>query len=1110
MADHSPNRSNQFRAVSGFIALFAVFLGIWDILNDLKNWFLGVLLDLTAFVLTVLTSALFGLIGTLFTKGTEAFLFFRPPNSVPQLEEMWADFFFVYVAVLPLIGASFWLMSMLFPHNEDADPLRFVERAFLSAVALIATAPIWATFEAQNVSGMDLFSACVYAVNTVGQYIFPSTYNLNFFEHGIGTLGGAVGATLGTTGGILALILLGWFFGLAILLTVLTFYAVLAMRMLLVYTVYAAMPLLLAMWIIDVGPGKYANMVASIIFKVTAVLLLFGIVISAILGTTSAIAGGGVEEADRIKQWTSNGTVPANATVENLENPYDPQNASIDGDEPDYKPTSLEGNQVAVENLEEGLSIVGPIYSGTIETIHENSYGGPVNVGGKTYVILFEGGHRTVLGADTVVTVVEDGGNEGSSSNSSSSSTGSANSVGVNSNTGMNSNGADNASGVLNDQPQIGTGTDGAGFVLVMIQMFSWVGGIVLSIALTTSALGMVISMRGASGTASRLRQGRSGDAPTGPQTYGGGQTGQTHSGDDSILGPDDVRAGTQPTFPEDEATIPADQRRGDDLRGVSEDAPEPTQTAPEGDNDWVPPRPQDQDQSQMIEAGSGADSMDENRSGAGREATQSEDSTGPSDSSRSKQQTQPNQVKDDLNGARIPEDANISQSDDGTTHVNTDEQNAAVDEDGVSGYETEEGPRDTVPLTEKMRYSGRKASEWVDEQVGGEGKADIAAHKDEAMERWGEAKETAEEWTEEVGPEMGEEFEGNLAKQGENFEQRMSNMAEDVDDDLAAVQYETIGKTGRWGGKAIGKTGNLMVSGASKMGKGLMKSGNLAKRGTKSYVSMLKQPTLGETMEEAHRIGQESSIGKPNPPTETKTAGPTDPRPSETRDGSPTQNVEPSPSVDDTLEDERPDHWSDADGKTETNGTLGSHQLYNPFGAEVNLRGDAPMESIDDDIADEIINYGDYVDITSRTTSVSDGNDRMGQYELSDETSSSKFTDDNGHVRIADSSEMKQIEGAQLSYDNNGDPNQITLTDHTEVSDAGSDASAAFGYGVVGGSTNSPSGQTTSMNERQTESGQGTDEGGDSSANTSVGDLQDLFQEVTGTEDTVDQQKTE
>lgn len=430
----SPNQVKKvlaFGLLSAFTAVPLVNVEE-DILEPLRGSIFGTIADgLSSLISLVLNKALLGifdLVGWIFTGVTEYLLIVDPPGTMDSITGVWLDFFPIYWALMPVAGAVFFLGLQLFPQKEEVSIYRFMERFFISVVALIATAPVW-NVEGEIITITDGFSAAVIATNGLIRYVGPESYSLSFLG---GALNQMTGALIGggiVIGVIIAALLVGVKFLLSALIVVGTFWLVLAMRMLLIYVVYAMMPLLLALWVVDVGPLKYGKMVAEMIFKVTAVLLLLGVIIAGILRTTGAIAGGssGAGANVTIAHDINASDDPTNYTdVEEEEGTQDPD---VDVGE---AAVNITNNSVVIYNEEE-------------------------RIGGR-----FQ-------------------------------------------------------SGIENSD------TPPGGFKLALLQIVAWFGGISLAIALTTSLLGMILTTRGPSGTSSRMRQGRSGDAPGGTQVLGGG-----------------------------------------------------------------------------------------------------------------------------------------------------------------------------------------------------------------------------------------------------------------------------------------------------------------------------------------------------------------------------------------------------------------------------------------------------------------------------------------------------------------------------------------------------------------------------------------------------------
>ena len=400
-------------------------LGIVGVPLSLGETLMDVAQSAIKYTFSLIAAAIFGTLGFLFTAGTYEFLFFKAPGQIPELRKVWWRFAQIFWWVLPVAGSAFFLGQMLFPEKEEADIYRFMERTLVAGIALLVTGPMFNseiviparpnTLQDGGIVTVDLFSAAVIGVNEIGKEIFPSSYSLVFLQDSLNSLMGGLTALGGLAGTIIAAALLGWKFAIGVILTVAAFWLVLAMRMLLVYVVWAMMPLFLSLWVVDIGPMKYGKQITSLVFKLTAMLLLLGIVISGVLATTSAIAGQGTDSELGFIDTTCEGP--------------EQDSCLTDYDEP--MDSNVENGLVNEDN-----------------EINEETAGGTESAGPPT------------------------------------------------------------------------------GFTKVLLQMFAWFGGIVLCIALTTSLLGMVISMRGGGGTSSRMRQGRSADAPIGPQVYGGGAGG--------------------------------------------------------------------------------------------------------------------------------------------------------------------------------------------------------------------------------------------------------------------------------------------------------------------------------------------------------------------------------------------------------------------------------------------------------------------------------------------------------------------------------------------------------------------------------------------------------
>lgn len=236
-------------------------LGFWgDIAQDIVYYMFG-----------GVALALLSILMTLFTGVIATFLFPPAPSQIGGLGQLFMQSAFAFFVIVSVSGLSYFGYMMIFPHNEKADPFRYFNRLFAAFIFLAA--------------GRPLLNNAFIAVNELGRFIYPNTFNIAFAADGIMGLVSQMG------GAILAILVSIVLLKLTAIGTILGFLAILSIRALLIYAVYALFPVFLGLWVVDVGPLKYGNMVAELAFKAFALLLAFGILISAILATGAAIAG---------------------------------------------------------------------------------------------------------------------------------------------------------------------------------------------------------------------------------------------------------------------------------------------------------------------------------------------------------------------------------------------------------------------------------------------------------------------------------------------------------------------------------------------------------------------------------------------------------------------------------------------------------------------------------------------------------------------------------------------------------------------------------------------------------------------------------------------------
>lgn len=244
-----------------FSALGLVFGGILNI--D----FFGIFQNIWEWFMNRLVTAFFDVIGQFFLISTEAFLLYENPRYNDRLNEYWIDGLVIYLFLVFALTLAYYVVMMLLADTEQADIQRIVERMLISAILLSLSREIYGFF--------------VELTNVMTYHILPDSYTFRVATDLLGAAADVVGITI-------AMVLIAIFAGFGVLITGILFMFILVMRILIIYVVYAALPVLLALWIYDVGPLKYGNSFAKIMFKAAAVMMLLGFVIGGILAVGAA------------------------------------------------------------------------------------------------------------------------------------------------------------------------------------------------------------------------------------------------------------------------------------------------------------------------------------------------------------------------------------------------------------------------------------------------------------------------------------------------------------------------------------------------------------------------------------------------------------------------------------------------------------------------------------------------------------------------------------------------------------------------------------------------------------------------------------------------------
>lgn len=242
---------------------------------------LNIVVDGIVALLNRLLLGLFELIGDLFATGLKELLFFPSPYDLTGPNQAFAynlKFALVLLPVIVVIGA----VSMPFANRKKAATWRQLWRIIEVVVFLALARPA--------------LHVVLVLVNTTGEYVFPSSYNLSFAGEGILNSLGAIGVT-----GI-ALVIGGYILSGISVLGILLLFFILFLREFIFNLVYQGFPILIVAWYLDWGPFKISNGLARTVFRVAGYLVLVGPLIALAL-QVGAVFGGGV--------WPPAGQPPA-------------------------------------------------------------------------------------------------------------------------------------------------------------------------------------------------------------------------------------------------------------------------------------------------------------------------------------------------------------------------------------------------------------------------------------------------------------------------------------------------------------------------------------------------------------------------------------------------------------------------------------------------------------------------------------------------------------------------------------------------------------------------------------------------------------------------------
>lgn len=211
-------------------------------------------------VRVVLESILQGL-EPLFAVGIESYLFFENPVELAALTAVWETSVVVFLAVMAVGFLQHCLVVSTHLHVDGIAFQRLLERGLVAGLVVAVSRP----FVGLVVAFVHALTALFYRTP------FELDWGIAILERIMASVGLFVAVPIGTFSTLLLVV-----FGLGLLF-------LFVVRMFAVYVLYALVPLLLALWVFDVGPMGVLTDLADDAIRLTALLVLYGPLAAAFL-----------------------------------------------------------------------------------------------------------------------------------------------------------------------------------------------------------------------------------------------------------------------------------------------------------------------------------------------------------------------------------------------------------------------------------------------------------------------------------------------------------------------------------------------------------------------------------------------------------------------------------------------------------------------------------------------------------------------------------------------------------------------------------------------------------------------------------------------------------
>lgn len=237
---------------------------LWEVASNIVDAIVQIFSPLIDAVVFLLNQILLGIVEALFDLlllSLLSFIVIPDPAANASLQNIFR-ISFAAVALFTSAGIIYTvLMNMFFQTDGSVDIHTLVANHARMFLLIIISRP--------------LFELCIAVANFFSVLFFPVGYSLS--------RGGEYLSNIIASFGVFAAILILILFGTTVAISAIFLYISLAIRQVLVFTVYALLPILLYGQLFDRGPLSYLKQFAQVLFSLTAMLLILGLILGVFL-----------------------------------------------------------------------------------------------------------------------------------------------------------------------------------------------------------------------------------------------------------------------------------------------------------------------------------------------------------------------------------------------------------------------------------------------------------------------------------------------------------------------------------------------------------------------------------------------------------------------------------------------------------------------------------------------------------------------------------------------------------------------------------------------------------------------------------------------------------